>query len=88
MVYAVTVFRFFRRLLVCSVVGVTVFGVSGWHLRPKPDWVKKLVGDGSWAFVDSDRDLSDQTPIWLYRTEAGFPDQVVAISPSDGDVNK
>jgi len=88
MVFAMSVFRHVRRLVLCLIVGVTAFGVAGWLLRPKPIWITKLLPESSWEFVSVPGDLSDQDPIWLYRMEADFPDQVVAISPANGEIEQ
>jgi hypothetical protein len=37
-----TLFRFVRRLLFCTVIGLIAFGLSGWLLRPQPRWTVVL----------------------------------------------
>jgi hypothetical protein len=82
-----TAFRLIRRLLLCSIVGVTVFGVTGWLLRPQPSWeIDCSQWNGRIALLSPNRDASTHEPIWV---EAAEPDTgqyktVIAVDPQRG----
>lgn len=94
MVYAMPVFRIFRRLLLCFVVGVTIFGVAGWLLRPKPKWEVTLSTkdrQGGWLKAIPVIEPEENTPIWLGWDSTNESDEkvrqfhLVAIDPKTGE---
>src|SRR3954469_17510635 len=64
--------RLFRRTLLCLVVGVTAFGVSGWLLRPKPNWEVDLGGADGWHRLAGESTCNQTDhPIWGFVAGKG-----------------
>ena len=62
-----TALRLIRRLLLCSIVGITVFGVSGWLLLPAPSWECILGGSSTPFRLAGPTTIEhDDHPIWVF----------------------
>ena len=84
-----TAFRLVRRLLLCSIVGVTVFGVAGWLLRPRANWeLDCSQWNGRISLLNPDSDASVDEPIWveLAEPDTGVTKSVIAVDPQQGVV--
>jgi len=83
-----TFIRLLRRFLVCLLVGVIVFGVSGWFLRPAPLWIVDDTGQpGALKLVESDHPFTSDAPLWIRsetdrQNETGDP--IAALDPHTG----
>jgi hypothetical protein len=88
-----TTFRLIRRLLLCSIVSVTVFGASGWLLRPSPKWEVVLHEPGFDQYFQfhDDVDLDGEPGIvWLWTARSlendGREDLLVGVGEATGEV--
>jgi len=87
-----TILRLVRRLLLCAIVGVTAFGVSGWLLRPRPSWsIRFDEAQNYHQFVHDARSGRPDEPIWIEVDEQGDVDYddhrfFRAIDPRTGAV--
>lgn len=83
-------FRLIRRTLLCLLVGVTAFGVSGWLLRPRANWEVYLGHARGAEFVRREGGTNPCHTIWL---QLEFKDadedrtfQIRAFSSRDGSL--
>ena len=78
--------RYFRRTLLCLVVGVTAFGVAGWVLRPKPIWMVEIPAGSGVSLLRDNDDTGGGDWIWVVRSAADLhaPAEVLAFDPNTG----
>ena len=83
-----TFIRLLRRFLVCLLIGVIVFGVSGWFLHPAPLWVVDYTGQpGALKLVEPEHAVAADAPLWIRsetdrQNETGDP--IAALDPRTG----